>query len=67
MALISSHMMRARLDALLHQYRQERRIAHINAVEKCMVQLDEVEAFAEEQDAKLLHDREQLRTFGHKS
>jgi hypothetical protein len=29
-----------------------------------MVQLDEVEAYAEEQEAALLHDRTQLRTFG---
>ena len=64
MALISSHMMRQRLDALLHRYTMERRIAHINAVKVCMVQLDEVEAYAEEQEAALLHDRTQLRTFG---
>ena len=64
MALISSHMMRQRLDALLRQYHMERRIAHYNAVKVCMVQLDEVEAYAEEQEAALLNDREQLRTFG---
>lgn len=29
-----------------------------------MVQLDEVEAYAEEQEEALLHDRSQLRTFG---
>ena len=63
MALISSHMMRQRLDALLHRYTMERRIAHINAVRVCMVQLDEVEAYAEEQEAALLHDRAQLATF----
>ena len=64
MALISSHMMRQRLDALLRQYHMERRIAHYNAVKVCMVQLDEVEAFAEEQEAALLHDRAQLATIG---
>ena len=57
-------MMRQRLDALLRQYHHERRIAHYNAVKACMVQLDEVEAYAEEQEAALLHDREQLRTLG---
>ena len=62
MALISSHMMRQRLDAVLHKYTLERRIAHINAVKVCMVQLDEVEAFAEEQERELLHDRAQLAT-----
>ena len=62
MALISSHMMRRRLDALLHRYTMERRIAHINAVRVCMVQLDEVEAYAEEQEAALLHVRAQLAT-----
>jgi len=61
-ALISSHMMRQRLDALLHKYTMERRIAHINAVKVCMVQLDEVEAYAEEQEEALLHDRAQLAT-----
>jgi len=66
-ALISSHMMRQRLDALLHRYTMERRIAHINAVKVCMVQLDEVEAYAEEQEAALLHDRAQLATIGEKS
>ena len=44
--MISSHMLRQRLDAVLHKYTMERRIAHINAVKVCMVQLDEVEAFA---------------------
>ena len=62
MALISSHMMRQRLDALLHRYTMERRIAHINAIKVAMVQLDEVEAYAEEQEAALLHDRAQLAT-----
>ena len=57
-------MMRQRLDALLRQYHMERRIAHYNAVKVCMVQLDEVEAFAEEQEAALLHDRAQLATIG---
>mgnify|MGYP006863136953 CR=1 FL=1 len=56
--------MRQRLDALLRQYHMERRIAHFNAVKVCMVQLDEVEAYAEEQEEALLHDRSQLRTFG---
>jgi len=65
-ALISSHMMRQRLDALLHRYTMDRRIAHINAVKVCMVQLDEVEAYAEEQEAALLHDRAQLATFADK-
>ena len=60
-------MMRQRLDALLHRYTMERRIAHINAVKVCMVQLDEVEAYAEEQEAALLHDRAQLATIGEKS
>lgn len=62
--MISSHMMRQRLDALLRQYHMERRIAHYNAVKVCMVQLDEVEAYAEEQEAALLHDRAQLATIG---
>jgi hypothetical protein len=31
-----------------------------------MVQLDEVEAYAEEQEAALLHDRSQLATFADK-
>jgi hypothetical protein len=31
-----------------------------------MVQLDEVEAYAEEQEAALLHDRAQLATFADK-
>lgn len=66
MALISSHMMRQRLDALLQRFTMERRIAHINAVKVCMVQLDEVEAYAEEQEAALLHDRAQLATFADK-
>ena len=62
--MISSHMMRQRLDALLRQYHMERRIAHYNAVKVCMLQLDEIEAYAEEQEAALLHDRDQLKTFG---
>jgi len=41
-----------------------RRIAHYNAGKVCMVQLDEVEAYAEEQEAALLHDRAQLATIG---
>ena len=63
--MISSHMMRQRLEAVLHKYTMERRIAHINAVKVCMVQLDEVEAYAEEQDRTLLHDRSQLATLDH--
>lgn len=57
-------MVRQRLDALLDQYTSQRRVAHIAAVKACMVQLDEVEAFAEEQEAALLHDRGQLATLG---
>ena len=64
MALISSHMMRQRLEALRHQYAMQRRIAHVQAIAAAMVQLDEVEAYAEDQETALLHDREQLRTFG---
>lgn len=57
-------MMRQRIEALRHKYAQERRIAHVQAIVAAMVQLDEVEAYAEEQEAALLHDREQLKTFG---
>ena len=64
MALISSHMLRQRLEDLRQKYAYQRRIAHLQAVNACIVQLDEVEAFAEEQEAALLHDREQLKTFG---
>lgn len=64
MALISSSALRHRLNELRVRYSHERRIAHQQAVEACMVQLDEVEAYAEEQEAALLHDRTQLRTFG---
>lgn len=64
MALISSAALRARLEDLRIKYAHQRRIAHQQAVEACMVQLDEVEAYAEEQEAALLHDRTQLRTFG---
>jgi hypothetical protein len=52
------------LNELRLKYAHDRRIAHQQAVEACMVQLDEVEAYAEEQEAALLHDRTQLRTFG---
>jgi hypothetical protein len=52
------------LNELRLKYAHGRRIAHQQAVEACMVQLDEVEAYAEEQEAALLHDRTQLRTFG---
>lgn len=64
MALISSAALRTRLEDLRVKYSHQRRIAHQQAVEACMVQLDEVEAYAEEQEAALLHDRTQLRTFG---
>ena len=64
MALISSNALRHRLNELRVKYAHGRRIAHQQAVEACMVQLDEVEAYAEEQEAALLHDRTQLRTFG---
>ena len=64
MALISSHMLRQRLEDLREKYAHQRRIAHLQAVNACMVQLDEVEAFAEEQEEALLHDRAQLATFG---
>ena len=62
MALISSTALRHRLNELRVKYSHERRIAHQQAVEACMVQLDEVEAYAEEQEAALLHDRSQLAT-----
>ena len=64
MALISSAALRTRLEDLRIKYSHQRRIAHQQAVEACMVQLDEVEAYAEEQEALLLHDRSQLATFG---
>ena len=64
MALVSSNALRHRLNELRLKYAHDRRIAHQQAVEACMVQLDEVEAYAEEQEAALLHDRTQLRTFG---
>lgn len=64
MALISSAALRTRLEDLRVKYSHQRRIAHQQAVEACMVQLDEVEAYAEEQEAALLHDRTQLATFG---
>lgn len=62
--MISSNALRHRLNELRVRYSHQRRIAHQQAVEACMVQLDEVEAYAEEQEAALLHDRTQLRTFG---
>lgn len=64
MALIPSGALRQRLEALRQKYAQERRIAHVQAIVAAMVQLDEVEAYAEEQEEALLNDREQLRTFG---
>jgi hypothetical protein len=66
MALISSNALRHRLDELRIKYSHQRRIAHQQAVEACMIQLDEVEAYAEEQEAALLHDRAQLATFADK-
>jgi len=66
MALISSAMLRQRLEALRGRYAHQRRIAHQQAVEACMIQLDEVEAYAEEQEAALLHDRSQLATIDRK-
>lgn len=66
MALVSSHALRHRLDVLRVRYSHERRIAHQQAVEACMVHLDEVEAYAEEQEALLLHDRSQLATLADK-
>ena len=66
MALISSHALRHRLNELRVKYLNDRRIAHQQAVEACMVQLDEVEAYREEQEAALLHDRAQLATIGKK-
>jgi len=65
-ALIPSVALRQRLEALRQKYAQERRIAHVQAIVAAMVQLDEVEAYAEEQEAALLHDRSQLATFGDK-
>ena len=64
MALISSNALRHRLNELRVRYSHERRIAHQQAVEACMVPLAEVEAYAEEQEEALLHDRSQLATFG---
>jgi hypothetical protein len=65
-ALISSNALRHRLNELRVKYAHGRRIAHQQAVEACMVQLDEVEAYAEEQEALLLHDRSQLATLADK-
>jgi AmiR/NasT family two-component response regulator len=66
-ALIPSGALRQRLEALRQKYAQDRRIAHVQAIVAAMVQLDEVEAYAEEQEAALLHDRAQLATIGEKS
>ena len=66
MALIPSGALRHRLEALRQKYAQERRIAHVQAIVAAMVQLDEVEAYAQEQEEALLHDRSQLATFGDK-
>jgi AmiR/NasT family two-component response regulator len=65
-ALIPSGALRQRLEDLRQKYAQERRIAHLQAITAAMVQLDEVEAYAEEQEAALLHDRAQLATFADK-
>ena len=64
--MIPSGALRQRLEALRQKYAQERRIAHVQAIVAAMVQLDEVEAYAEEQEAALLHDRSQLATFADK-
>jgi hypothetical protein len=57
-------MLRQRLEDLREKYAHQRRIAHLQAVNACMVQLDEVEAFAEEQEAALLSDRAQVAALG---
>jgi hypothetical protein len=62
--MIPSGALRQRLEALRQKYAEERRIAHLQAITAAMVQLDEVEAYAEEQEEALLHDRAQLATFG---
>jgi len=62
--MIPSGALRQRLEALRQKYAQERRIAHLQAITAAMVQLDEVEAYAEEQEEALLHDRAQLATIG---
>jgi AmiR/NasT family two-component response regulator len=64
--MIPSGALRQRLEALRQKYAQERRIAHRQAIVAAMVQLDEVEAYAEEQEAALLHDRSQLATIDRK-
>jgi hypothetical protein len=64
--MIPSGALRQRLEALRQKYAQDRRIAHVQAIVAAMVQLDEVEAYAEEQEAALLHDRSQLATFADK-
>ena len=53
MALISSNALRHRLSELRLKYAHGRRIAHQQAVEACMVQLDEVEAYARDLQARL--------------
>lgn len=57
-------MLRQRLEALRHQYAVQRRIAHVQAIAAAMVQLDEVEAYADEQEEALLRDREQVKALG---
>jgi AmiR/NasT family two-component response regulator len=64
--MIPSGALRQRLEALRQKYAQDRRIAHAQAIVAAMVQLDEVEAYAEEQEAALLHDRSQLATIDRK-
>jgi AmiR/NasT family two-component response regulator len=64
--MIPSGALRQRLEALRQKYAQDRRIAHVQAIVSAMVQLDEVEAYAEEQEAALLHDRSQLATIDRK-
>lgn len=53
-------MLRDRLEALRCRYSDERRIAHVQAIAAAMVQLDEVEAYADEQHEALMHDRAQI-------
>lgn len=62
--MIPSGALRQRLEALRQKYAQDRRIAHVQAIVAAMVQLDEVEAYAEEQEAALLSDRAQVAALG---
>jgi len=61
-----AELLEAEEKRLRQKYAQDRRIAHVQAIVAAMVQLDEVEAYAEEQEAALLHDRSQLATFADK-